>query len=314
MSSTLGYVLWGYNVLLYLLLCAVTYKTRNIPSTHSEFGSLCVLSVLIPLGGLIVFSMSGTEADPVGYFRIALTVWILTIGPLLLQLGPIFLRLYVISQTNTWIEKIRKGKGSFEKASAMITSKFGNGSGGSNRKESTANTLPTVKNSASIGEINISGNEILKTGAVFSPPTTRKARPLSSRPGSVLSLNQSMKNLAAVPKLQGPVGRSLDTHRVVIQIPQNQLGWRSKWILGSLAVDKIGDKAVYIIFTGLDKDSPCPSLAFRLKPDAIKAESAPREKFRLIIETFDGQLVVDFVKPGAERVFMASADFLLGKA
>ncbi|KAI9350675.1 hypothetical protein BDR26DRAFT_505011 [Obelidium mucronatum] len=75
----------GYNAILFGLLVFVTFKTRNLPSSHSEFTML--LSIVVSLVfALIVIGFN--QSNESGYHERKYIVWILAMMPLLMQLIP----------------------------------------------------------------------------------------------------------------------------------------------------------------------------------------------------------------------------------
>ncbi|KAI9349164.1 hypothetical protein BDR26DRAFT_853143 [Obelidium mucronatum] len=104
MKSKWEFVIILYNLLLLFGLFAVTYASRNIQQTHSEFTLLLLISILASFGGIVIFAMTGSEV-----FNISFTVWIITTVPLLTQFAPIILQLYMSFKYREWIEKLESG-------------------------------------------------------------------------------------------------------------------------------------------------------------------------------------------------------------
>ncbi|KAI9349160.1 periplasmic binding protein-like I [Obelidium mucronatum] len=337
-----GYFVWGYNILLYVALVGVTYRTRNIPPAHSEFSFLAVLCVIIPLGGLIVTSVSSSgggssTADPLIYFRTALMIWVVTIIPVLLQLLPILVSLYIGFLSEAWMEKFRNGKGSLGKASAFLVSKLGgtgagSGSGSSFERKSVAQGVAVaIKKTAAVAagfEVQGSksnstrnnesvavkpsggdggGGNASASAATMSPNPMRKPRPLSIHGNPALKKSPTVKSYNLT-------GKTVDTYAVIITV-ENAFGWRTEWIKGSLAIAKVGEKAVCIFFNGADIQDPDSSAAFRLK-DGQKnfGKVAGDSPSRLVVGTCSGTLIIDFFKPEDTGVFKnAGEKFLVPK-
>ncbi|KAI8613987.1 periplasmic binding protein-like I [Chytriomyces sp. MP71] len=93
-SNNWEYAFWVYNGLLWLGLIQVTYTTKNVGPTHSEFSILLLSSVLITLGAILLPSRDELEANINAAFLQAVIVWVGTIVPISMQMAQRGLGIY----------------------------------------------------------------------------------------------------------------------------------------------------------------------------------------------------------------------------
>ncbi|KAI9349159.1 periplasmic binding protein-like I [Obelidium mucronatum] len=278
-NPIMGYITWGLNAVLYAALIGVTYMSRNLESAHSEFQLLLVVCLIIPLGSLVISSIDDSTS-----MRPALIVWLVTTIPLLMQLVPILLQLYVSSRSDTWMNRWKNG--SFQIASKISAEK------------------PSPKKAQSSSSISDLGGTAMMLKSVKTDHDT-------SGSSSLLSANPKRKTgtvgIGGVVGVKKVSGKMIVSHLVIVSV-SNAIGFQSEWIAGSIAIhsfttNKAGDKANYLLFIpkGIGKDSvEFQPMAFRPKPTAVFPQNNP---MRLVLDTFQGRVYFDFTKEEAAAAF-----------
>ncbi|ORY46581.1 hypothetical protein BCR33DRAFT_131512 [Rhizoclosmatium globosum] len=97
--------IWGYSAMLAIGIVILTFNSQKIASSHSEFGLLLGLSVMLPICTLLIYDSDGSGSTALNDFRQVAIIWFMTSFPLFMQFYPKAVLIYQTEIDSSWFQK-----------------------------------------------------------------------------------------------------------------------------------------------------------------------------------------------------------------